>query len=115
MVHEGEMDIGSLTWVDGKGVTLVSSFVMAFLGTEICIERWMRVDGVSKCIVTEKQIPQIAETYYAAASMIDWHNRFRQQDLQLEKKFFVRNSSFLVSISLFATWIIDSWRLDKLI
>ena len=37
--------------------------------------------------MTETNIPRIAEIYYDAASQIDRHNRCRQDDLRLEKKF----------------------------
>ena len=113
MIHEGELDIGALLWIDRERRHFVSSVGTALPGANIYRERWRRVDGISKLVVTETQIPQIAETYYAAASMINRHNRCRQQDLQLEKKFLVRDWSIRVNTSLFAICIVDSWLLYK--
>ena len=87
MIHEGELYIGALLRVDRERLHFVSSVGTAFPGANIYREHWRRVNGISKLVVTETQIPRIAEMYYAAASIIDRHNRCRQQDLQQEKIF----------------------------
>ena len=71
-------------------------------------------------VVTETQIAQIAETYYAAASMIDRHNRCRQQDLQLERNFsyviglFELKRHFLLSVLLILGFYTSQAKVDVL-
>ena len=71
MIQEGELDIGSLLWVERERRHFVSSVATEPTDANIYIERWRGVDGISKLDVVETQIPQVAETYYAVASMID--------------------------------------------
>ena len=47
------------------------------------------------------------------ASQINRHNRCRQDDLKLEKKFRVKEWSQRVNTSLFAMYVVDSWLLYK--
>ena len=91
----------------------VSSVGTELPGANIYRKRWRHVDGISKFVVTETHIPQIAETYCAAAFMIDLHNRFRQQDPHLGNKFLVRDWSIQVNKSIFVICIVDSWLLYK--
>ena len=77
-------------------------------GAKICKEHWRRIDGISQRTVSETQILEIADTDYAAASMIDRHNRCRQKDLQLEKKLLVSDQSTRLNTSLLAICIVDS-------
>ncbi len=116
MVHhgtEGNCDMGAVLWVDRERRHFISSVGTTLPGANIYRERWRRIGNESMKTVTETRVPQIAETYYAAAAQIDRHNRCRQKDLQLEKKFMVREWSIRVNTSLLAICIVDSWLLYK--
>ena len=112
MVHhgtDGNCDIGALLRVNRERRHFVTSAGTTIPSINIYRERWRKIGNVSKRIVTETAIPQIATTYYKAASQIDRHNCCRQQDLELEKKFKVREWSMRVNTSLLAICIVDSW------
>ncbi len=116
VVHHGSdrnCDIGTFLWVDRERRYFVTSVGTTLPGTNIYREKWRKIGNLSKRIVTETAIPQIAETYYAAASQIDRHNHCCQQDLHLEKKFKVREWSMRVNTSLLDIRIVDSWLLYK--
>ena len=82
-------------------------------GTTIYRERWRRIGNESRSKMTEAGVPNVAETYYSTASQIDRHNRCRQDDFKLEKKFRVKEWSQRVNTSLLAMCIVDAWLLYK--
>ena len=53
--------------------------------------------------------PKAAEVYYNSCAAIDQHNRCRQDNLMLEKKFVTHNWSRRVNISLLGICIVDAW------
>lgn len=106
-------DIAAVLWVDRERRYFVATAGNCLPGSKIYRERWRRVNDSTVKIITETDIPQIAETYYEAASQIDRHNRCRQHDLNLEKKFQVREWSIRVNTSLLAVCIVDAWLLYK--
>jgi hypothetical protein len=52
--------------------------------------------------------PEAAELYYSVCGMIDWHNRCRQDDLQLEKKLGTLDWSMRVNTTLLGMCIVDT-------
>jgi hypothetical protein len=54
-------------------------------------------------------LPEAAELYYSCCAKIDQHNRCRQADLEMEKRFPVKEWSFRVNSSLLAMIFVDSW------
>ena len=116
MVHrdnESGIDVGAVLWVDRERRYFVATSGTTLPGTTIYRERWRRVGNESRRIMTETSVPDVAETYYTAASQIDRHNRCRQDDLKLEKKFRVKEWSQRVNTSLLAMCIVDAWLLYK--
>ena len=116
MVHgnaSSKPEIGAVLWVDRERRYFVTTTGTTLPGSSIYRERWRRVGNESRRTTTETQIPSIAETYYMAASQIDRHNRCRQDDLKLEKKFLVKEWSQRVNTSLLAICIVDAWLLYK--
>jgi hypothetical protein len=53
--------------------------------------------------------PQATELYYSVSGMIDWHNRCRQNDLQLERKLETLDWPMWVNTTLLGICIIDTW------
>ena len=116
MVSKGDMeghDICAVLWVDRERRYFVTTAGTTLPGQTIYRERWRRFGNTSKKIITETSIPQVAETYYATASQVDRHNRCRQDELNLEKKFEVKEWSLRVNTSLLAICIVDAWLLYK--
>lgn len=108
-----DLHIGAVLWVDRERRYFVATCGTALPGTTIYRERWRRVDNVSRVTTTQTEIPSVAETYYSAAAQVDHHNRCRQADLKLEKKFRVKEWSQRVNTSLLAICVVDSWLLYK--
>lgn len=106
-------NLGAVLWVDRERRYFIATVGCTLPGKKIYRDRWRRVGESSKIVTTETDIPQIAETYYTAASQIDRHNRCRQSDLKLEKKFQVNDWSTRVNTSLLGICIVDAWLLYK--
>ena len=59
--------------------------------------------------MTIKQ-PQIAEVYYDTCGAINRHNRYRQDDLRMEKKVETKDWSVRVlNLSIFSMIVVDTW------
>ncbi|KAI2491610.1 Transposase IS4 [Fragilaria crotonensis] len=55
------------------------------------------------------QQPEVAEIYYSTCAAIDKHNRYRQDDLRVEKKIETHNWAMRVNLSIFAMVVVDTW------
>ena len=75
--------------------------------------RWRKIGGETRRVSLMVQLPEVAELYYSVCSRIDRHNRCRQDDLNLEKKFQVKEWSARVNTTLLAICVVDSWLLYK--
>jgi hypothetical protein len=53
--------------------------------------------------------PKLAEIYYSCCAMIDRHNRYRQDDLMLEKKLGTMDWLMRVNTSILGMIIADTW------
>jgi hypothetical protein len=62
-------------------------------------------------VTLEIKKPCVAELYYLPGAMIDRHNRCRQDDLLLERKYHTQDWSIRVNHSLIGNVIVDSWLL----
>ena len=98
-------------WVDGDRWYFINSIGTTNGGTPIYRERWRTRHGVTRAEELSIRIPAICEQYYETCSQIDRHNRSRQDDLGLEKKFEVKEWSMRVNTSLLAIYIVDAWKL----
>jgi hypothetical protein len=52
---------------------------------------------------------KMLKLYYSVCGMIDWHNRCRQDDLQLEKELGTLDWSMRVNTTLLGMCIVDTW------
>ena len=77
----------ALLYVDRERRYFIATAGSSLPGQTIYRESWRRVGNVTKKVITETPITDVCQTYYSAASQIDTHNRCRQDDLRLEKKF----------------------------
>lgn len=106
-------DIGAVIWVYRERPHFVTTCGTTVPGDTIIRDRYRQMGPVARKITTTTEIPKVAETYYSVASQIDRHNRCRQHDLQLEKKFGVREWSMRVNTSLLAMCIVDAYLLYR--
>ena len=111
--ENGGKDMMALLWVDRERRYFIATAGSTHPGQMIYRERWRRVGNVTKKVITETRITDVCQTYFSAASQIDRHNRCRQDDLKLEKKFEVHEWSMRVNTSLLAMCIVDAWLLYK--
>ena len=109
----GGKDMMSLLWVDRERRYFIATTGSTLPGQTIYRERWRRIGNATKKVITETRITDVCQQYYSAASQIDRHNRCRQDDLKLEKKFEVHEWSMRVNTSLLAICIVDAWLLYK--
>lgn len=61
----------------------------------------------------EDKVAEFVQNYYCAASMIDRHNWYRQDSLDLEKQFRAMDWATKMEVSLLVISICDSWFLYK--
>mgnify|MGYP000050061060 CR=1 FL=1 len=57
--------------------------------------------------------PNCSSMYYDYCGMIDRHNRYRQDDLMIERKYGTHDWSMRVNHSLFAMCVVDAYLLRK--
>ena len=76
-------------------------------------ERMRTVSSQPVRVEIETPVPKVVRTYYSAASMVDRHNRCRQDDLQIEKSFETKDWSMRVNMTLFGMIVVNSWLLYK--
>jgi hypothetical protein len=71
--------------------------------------RWRQLDSGPARIEVVVPLPEVVELYYSCCAIIDQHNRCRQADLEMEKRFQVKEWSFRVNFSLLDMIVVDSW------
>ena len=106
-------DMAAFVWMDRERRYFISTAGTLSEGTPYTRCRWRQVNRVpnappEKVIMTIKQ-PQIAEVYYSTCGMIDRHNRYRQDDLRIEKKVETKDWSMRVNLSIFSMIVVDTW------
>ena len=101
----------AVMWVDQGRRYFVSSACSTNPGNAIYLERWNTENGVTSKEQITVGIPELCEKDYDTCSQIGIHNRCRQDDLKLEKKFEVKDWSTHVNTTLLGTCIVDAWKL----
>ena len=104
-------DLMAVIWIHRDRRYFVSTSGATNPRTPIYRERWRSHNGRSRKEEITVSIPKVCETHYDTCSQIDGHNRCRQDDLGLEKKFEVKDWSTRVNTSLLAMCIVDAWKL----
>ena len=101
----------AVMWIDRGRIYFVSSAGSTNPGSVIYRERWNTKNGLTSKEQITVGIPDVCEKYYDTCSQIDIHNRCRQDDLKLEKKFEVKGWSTRVNTTLLGICIVDAWKL----
>ncbi len=97
--------MAAFVWMDRERRYFIATAGNLAEGTPYTRCRWRQVNRApnaasERVIMTIKQ-PQIAEVYYDTCGAIDRHNRYRQDDLQMEKKVETKDWSVRVNLSIF--------------
>ena len=111
--NESDCSLMAVLWLDRDRRYFVSSTGTTLPGEEIHRERHTMVDGKSQLLEKDIPIPKVCETYYATCAAVDRHNRCRQHDLKLEKKFQTKRWFLRVNTSILAMIVVDAWLLYK--
>lgn len=81
------MDMMAVMWVDRNRKYYISKTGTSISFSNAYRDRWQRTESVTQSFTLQVPIPDVEKAYYSACSMIDLHNRCRQDDLGLERKF----------------------------
>jgi hypothetical protein len=108
---DGVVAAMALVWVDRERRYFISTAASAVEGAFYERTRWRQMEGGPQRVTFQIKQPLVAELYYDCCAMIDRHNRCRQDDLMLERKFVTMDWSVRVGHSLLGMIIVDSWLL----
>jgi hypothetical protein len=108
---DGEAAAMALAWVDRERRYFISTAASAVEGAFYERTRWRQMNSGPQHVTFQIKQPLVAELYYDCCAMIDRHNRCRQDDLMLERKFAAVDWSVRVGHSLLGMTIVDSWLL----
>ena len=105
--------MAAFVWMDRDRRHFIATAGSLAEGTPYSRCRWRQESEEAnappaRVTLTIKQ-PQIAEIYYSTCGAIDRHNRYRQDDLRIEKKIETKDWSVRVNLSIFAMIVVDSW------
>ena len=105
--------MAAFVWMDRERRYFIATAGALSEGTPYTRCRWRQVSQdpnapPERVTMTIKQ-PQIAEIYYSTCGSIDKHNRYRQDDLRIEKKVETKDWSVRVNLSIFAMIVVDTW------
>jgi Transposase IS4 len=107
----------AFVWVDRDRRYFIATTSSLRQGTPYTRYRWRQVnqqpDAEPERVELQVQQPEAAELYYSTCAMIERHNRYRQDDLQLEKKLQTKEWSMRVGMSIFGMIVVDTWIVYK--
>ena len=81
--------MAAFVWMDRERRYFIATAGSLAEGKPYSLYRWRQVNQQPNAppdkVTLSIQQPQIAETYYSTCAAIDRHNRYRQDDLRIEK------------------------------
>ena len=109
----------AFVWCDRERRYFISTADGIALGQSYQRKRMRQVQPVESNLppeVVDLEVvqPKGAEVYYSTCAAIDQHNRWHQDDLQLERKLRTPRWDMRVGMSLFGMMIVDTYRVHKL-
>ncbi len=108
-----EPRMAAFVWMDRERRYFIATAGSLAEGTPYSRCRWRQVNQQPNAppekVTLSIQQPQIAETYYSTCATIDRRNRYRQDDLRIEKKIETRDWSVRINLSIFAMIVVDTW------
>eukprot|EP00977_Amphora_coffeiformis_P024489 scaffold16003_cov149-Amphora_coffeaeformis.AAC.5 len=108
-------DLISFAWVDRNCPYFVSTVSNLRKAAPISRTRLRQVDqepnAAPEPVHLSIRQPQASKIYYDNCGRIDQHNRIRQADLKVERKYGTNDWSLRVNLSLFSICVVDSYLL----
>jgi hypothetical protein len=109
--RDGKIAAMAVVWVDRERKYFIST-PSSVLGGAMCSRtRWRQLEGGAQRVTIEVKQPHVAELYHNSCSKIDRHNRCRQDDLLLERKYQTHDWPVRVCHSLLSIVGVDTWLL----
>jgi hypothetical protein len=111
LVHEDEnakIDMMAVMCLDSERIYFISTTSSAVEGAAYSRTRWSQGPAGPERFTFSVPQPRVAAIYYSACAQIDRHNRCRQDDLMLERKYVTRDWSMRVNLSLLGMRIVDA-------
>jgi hypothetical protein len=109
--RDGKIAAMAVVW-DERGRRYFISTASSVVEGAMCSRtRWRQLEGSAQRITIVVKQPRVAELYYSLSSVIDRHNRCRQDDLMLERKYQTQDWSVRVCHSLLSIVGVASWLL----
>jgi hypothetical protein len=108
---DGGVALMAFVWVDRERRYFISTAASTVEGAFHERTRWRQMNCGPQRVTFQIKQPIVAELYYDCCAMVDRHNRCRQDDLMLERKFVSMDWSVRVGHSLLGMIIVDSWLL----
>jgi hypothetical protein len=109
--RDGKIVAMAVVWVDRERRYFISTASSVIEGATYERTRWRQLDDGAQRVTLEVKQPRVAELYFTSCAMIDRHNRCRQDDLMLERKYQTQDWSVRINHSLLGMVIVDSWLL----
>ena len=110
---EGDPEMMAFVWLDRDRRMFITSCSSLKDGTPMVRHRWRQpgddVEGDPTFVEETINQPEACELYYYCCSMVDRHNRHRQQVLDLEKTLKTHRWDQRVNMSILAMIIVDAW------
>jgi hypothetical protein len=85
--RDGKVTAMAVVWVDRERRYFISTTSSVVEGAKYSSTRWRQLEYGAKRVTLDIKQPRVAELYYGSCAMIDRHNRCRQDDLMLERKY----------------------------
>ena len=108
----------AFVWVDRNRRYFISNCSSLQTGMPYTRHRWRQNELVTTNAEPDRDTftmpqPKAAEIYYSSCAMIDRHNRSRQKNLMIERKFGTHNWSLRVNLTIFSIIVVDAWNVMK--
>ena len=112
-----DLDLMAFAWVDRDRRYFISSHSNLREAAPLQRVRWRQINPNTnedpvKQTISIKQ-PSCSKRYYERCGMIDCHNRTRQDDLRLERKYVTHDWSKRVNMSIFGMVVVDAYLAHK--
>jgi hypothetical protein len=113
MTENAKIDMTAVMWLDRERGYFISTTSSVVEGAAYSRTRWRQGPAGPERVTFFVPQPRVDEVYYSACAQIDRHNRCRQDDLMLERKYVTHDWSMRVNLSLLGTCIVDAWLLHS--
>jgi hypothetical protein len=87
---DGRVRMMAMVWLDRERRYFISTASSGVEGSPYTRTRWRQLDSGPARVEVVVPLPEVVELYYSCCARIDEHNRCRHADLEMEKRFQVK-------------------------